>query len=327
MRVMTQYVSFAALKVMALGFLCGMMGSWIFTSSAKYFQQPHFTVPRFHDEHSGHHEGETVLVDRLAKQMPIMAFIFTSEKAKISKASLVKSMWARRFNRAIFLSDAEDTTFPTVALPPADGWSKTRSAISYIHEKYAKMFTFFMKAQDTNYIVVENLRELLRTMNPDEPLLIGRQMESEDGNAYMSDDSGYVISRSGLENLATGIRNDVEACKANDAPAEKTLSKCAEAVGVKLVHALDEAKLDYFHPFPPREFFSKFVKDKYPGQTVFEPSQMRAILTACSNHSVSFFDVHGPELYSLEYTTYHLYPYGIIRDPENYQKVADLLPH
>lgn len=53
--------------------------------------------------------------------------------------------------------------------------------------------------------------------------------------------------------------------------------KCAEAVGLKLVHALDEDKRDYFHPFPPRDFFVKFVKDKYPNQTEFEPSQMRAV--------------------------------------------------
>lgn len=39
------------------------------------------------------------------------------------------------------------------------------------------MFTFFMKTQDNNYVVVENLRELLKAMNPNEPLLIGRLMK------------------------------------------------------------------------------------------------------------------------------------------------------
>lgn len=34
-----------------------------------------------------------------------------------------------------------------------------------------------MKAQDNNYVIVENLRELLRTIDPEKPLLIGRQMK------------------------------------------------------------------------------------------------------------------------------------------------------
>ena len=61
------------------------------------------------------------------------------------------------------------------ALPQTKGWEATRLALMYVHDNFLRDFSFFIKASDHNYVVVENLRALLHQMDPNEPLLIGRQ--------------------------------------------------------------------------------------------------------------------------------------------------------
>ncbi|VDO06479.1 unnamed protein product [Rodentolepis nana] len=271
---MVKYLTFSNIKVVIVGFFIGMLCSLILTSTMNWYHPPLLKLKPFHDEHSGHHEGETILVDQLARKTPVMAFIFTSEKGLANRASHVKSTWADRFNEAVFFSDREDPAFPTVALPPAKGWAYTRSAITYIYENHGKKFDFFMKVEDKNYVIVENLREILKTMDSARPLLIGRRMKAKDDSTYVSEDAGYAISRAGLEKLAAAIKGDIEACKMSDFPTEQVFGKCAEAAGLELIHAVDEKGLDVFHPFSPKDFFKKFVKEKYPDQTVYQPSQM-----------------------------------------------------
>lgn len=55
------------------------------------------------------------------------------------------------------------------------------------------------------------------------------------------------------------------------------------------MHAVDENKLEFFHPFPPRDFFDKFVKEKYTNQTVYQPSQMNEVSTTFWFHIFSWF--------------------------------------
>ncbi len=47
-------------------------------------------------------------------------------------------------------------------------------------------------------------------------------------------------------------------------------------------------------------------------------------LDCCSDHSVSFHHLTGASLYMVEYFVYHLYPYGITRDPAQYEEAARL---
>ncbi|VDK35626.1 unnamed protein product [Taenia asiatica] len=325
-------------KVVGLGFLCGLIGSWLLTSSTiSYLGQSQLYTPLYElqesaldvqdfGHHGGHHEDETLLVDEWAKVRSVFAFIFTSAAVNESRTVHIKSTWAQRFNGYLFFSDITDTSLPAFGLPNKKGWAFTRSAIAYVYDNFRQNFTFFMKAHDTNYVVVENLRALLLDMDYNEPVLIGRLMVATQSTSHsVSDESGYVLSRAALEKLAMGIKDNVEACNENDAAADLNLGECATAVGVKFIHAVDQNKADLFHPLSPSQALKEFLQAMNPDKAVFKSDQMTKAFTCCSDRSVTFSNVQGADLYMMEYMTYHLYPYGIIREPENYEKLRHLL--
>ncbi|KAL5111372.1 Glycoprotein-N-acetylgalactosamine 3-beta-galactosyltransferase 1 [Taenia crassiceps] len=328
----------SATKVVGLGFLCGLIGSWLLTSSTNsYLRQIHLhsfmreskedalDVQDFGD-HGGHHEAEDLLVDEWAKVRPVFAFIFTSAAANKSRTVHIKSTWAQRFNGYLFFSDSNDTNLPAFGLPSKNGWALTRSAITHVYDNFCQNFTFFMKAHDTNYVVVENLRALLLQMDYNEPLLIGRLITTAQSiSQFVLDESGYVMSRVALKKLAMGIKNNVKACDENDASVDVNLGKCGTAVGVKFVHAIDQKKSDLFHPLSPSQALKAFLQTTNPDKAVYGSDQMTKAIACCSDLSVTFSNVKGSDLYMMEYMTYHLYPYGIIREPENYEKLRHIL--
>ena len=96
-------------------------------------------------------------------------------------------------------------------------WAKTKAAFRLIHERhlyeglvywnYLKFKSYhmsrneadwFLKADDDSYIVVENLRALLRLHNHDEPLQFGCKLKQIVPSGYMSGGAGYVLSKEAL---------------------------------------------------------------------------------------------------------------------------------
>lgn len=45
--------------------------------------------------------------------------------------------------------------------------------MTYIGNNFGKKFDYFFKADDDTYVVVENLRKLLSTYNPEVPFILG----------------------------------------------------------------------------------------------------------------------------------------------------------
>lgn len=54
-------------------------------------------------------------------------------------------------------------------------WEKTRQAIIYAYKNHINEYDYFVKADDDTYMIVENLRFMLSTKNPDEAFFMGRR--------------------------------------------------------------------------------------------------------------------------------------------------------
>uniref|UniRef100_A0A183SMX7 Reverse transcriptase domain-containing protein n=1 Tax=Schistocephalus solidus TaxID=70667 RepID=A0A183SMX7_SCHSO len=119
------------------------------------------------------------LADELATKVRVYCFILTMPTSKEVKAVHVKATWASRFDKFVFISSEDDPSFPMLKAVDSESrkhlWLKTRFGVINAYRNHLNDFDFFMKADDDTYVIVENLRLLLSTKDPDVPILMGRR--------------------------------------------------------------------------------------------------------------------------------------------------------
>ena len=125
----------------------------------------------------------------------------------------MRATWGKRCNKILIMSSMADDEVPTVKLELGDGgdkyshlWGKTKSAFRYVYQNHFEEYDWFVKADDDTYMVVENLRYLLKDFNSSSPLYFGRKFKPFVKQGYMSGGAGYVLSKEALRRL-------VEVCK------------------------------------------------------------------------------------------------------------------
>ena len=71
------------------------------------------------------------------------------------------------------------TSLPVVELDVPEGhevlWAKTKAALSYIYDHHRQDADWVLKADDDTFVIVENLRHLLKDHEPEEPKFLGRR--------------------------------------------------------------------------------------------------------------------------------------------------------
>ena len=125
----------------------------------------------------------------------------------------MRATWGKRCNKILLMSSIADDEVPTVKLKLGDGgdkyshlWGKTKSAFRYVYQNHFEEYDWFVKADDDTYMIIENLRYLLKDYNSSSPLYFGRKFKPFVKQGYMSGGAGYVLSKEALRRL-------VEVCK------------------------------------------------------------------------------------------------------------------
>ncbi|KAL5112107.1 Glycoprotein-N-acetylgalactosamine 3-beta-galactosyltransferase 1 [Taenia crassiceps] len=280
-----------------------------------------------HNE-SDHYADERMLADEMARKVRVFAVILTMPTSKETKAVHVKATWARRFNGYVFISSEKDTHLPSIRAVSNEGrdmlWEKTRQGLLYAYRNHFNNYDFFMKADDDTYVIVENLRFVLSKLDPNRPILMGRRFNKYVKQGYTSGGAGYVVSRAALKLIVNGMNNEVRGCRKGRGAEDVNLGACAEAVNVTLVDSLDEHEQEVFHPFPPAYMIDKRLMEATSWVQSFNYFPIKTGFSCCSDHSVSFHYVSPTEMYTLDYLIYHLHPYGIARDMEQYNELLKL---
>lgn len=90
-----------------------------------------------------------------------------------------------------------DPTLPSVALPNVEEgrdflWAKTKEAFKYVYQHHFDEADWFMKADDDTYVIVENLRFMLKDIDPEYPIYFGCRFKPYVKQGYMSGGAGKV---------------------------------------------------------------------------------------------------------------------------------------
>lgn len=179
------------------------------------------------------------------------------------KARHVKFTWSRHCNVVVFMSSVDDPNFPTVGLGTKEGrdqlYWKTIRAFHYAYEHHLDEADWFLKADDDTYVIVDNLRLVLASHSPDEPVYFGRRFKPYVKQGYMSGGAGYVLSKEALRRFVDGFKS--EKCTHTSSVEDLAMGQCMQKMGVVAGDSRDSVQRETFHPFVPEQHLTaKFPK-------------------------------------------------------------------
>ncbi|XP_049842595.1 uncharacterized protein LOC126293415 [Schistocerca gregaria] len=161
--------------------------------------------------------GESCQLDgeNLSEKVRVLCVVITQPENHRDKADAVKETWGQRCSQLLFFSSQLDMMLPVVTLNVSEGrevlWNKTKAAVRYAWDKgLLRRNEWLLKADDDTYVVMENLRQLLQPLEPEEALYLGLHLLANVPEGYMSGGAGYVLSRGAVQRLVAAWDLDVE---------------------------------------------------------------------------------------------------------------------
>ena len=297
----------------ALGFLFGVFltyvtigyhteqSNWNFNSD---LDDPHH-LRRNHEEFTRHR---------------VLCLVMTSPAKLHTNGKAVKDTWGKSCNKLLFMSMKEDPNFPVVGLKVEKGkdslWDRSRAAWLYVLDHHLNDIDWFLKADDDNFVIVENLRHFIMVahLNSEEPHYLGRHFRGGGGGGkgYCSEGAGYVFSRETLRQFGALLQNPSKCSKSRKAKdVDKEVGKCLAEVGIYPGDTRDSRGRKTFHPLSPGELLipGHLRKDFWLRSYDFYP--FKGSSECCSDHSVTYRTTSAHMMYYLEHFVYHLMPFGI----------------
>ena len=118
-------------------------------------------------------------VDSQKKQIPrVLCLVTTSPNNHATKARAVNETWGAKCDKLVFVSSKQELGLPIIVadceVEDHDHlWCKNRKGIVEAHKMFDGQYDWFMKADDDTYVVVENLKHLVSSHDPNEPIWFG----------------------------------------------------------------------------------------------------------------------------------------------------------
>uniref|UniRef100_A0A0K0EZP9 N-acetylgalactosaminide beta-1,3-galactosyltransferase n=1 Tax=Strongyloides venezuelensis TaxID=75913 RepID=A0A0K0EZP9_STRVS len=159
-----------------------------------------------------------------AKKLPLkgdlFCFTITNEKYHEDKVIAINNTWLRRCNHGEIYTDSTnnlDTETPFTdlfkSLPKEfdHPFWRILIALQYSYTKVSSKFNWYLKIADDTYIIIENLKTILKKYDPNKPYYIVLL-----SNAYLKEKEGsYVFSRKAMDLFSKKLYKNDTLCPYN----------------------------------------------------------------------------------------------------------------
>ena len=228
----------------------------------------------------------------------------------------MKATWGSRCNKLLFMSSQADPDLSAVQLNVTEGynklWAKTKKAFQYVYSNHFQDYDWYLKADDDTFMIVENLRYLLKDFDTNKPIFFGRKFKPFTKQGFFSGGAGYVLSKEALKRFVETGLDDPDLCRQDDGGAEDVeIAKCMVKLGVEAGDSRDLEGKKRFFPFVPERHLipGHIPNNSWYWGFQFYPEEKG--IACCSDFAISFHQVPPNMMYVLEYLIYHLRPFGV----------------
>ena len=136
----------------------------------------------------------------------MLCYVNTVPKYLDKRTKYVKETWAKKCNKTLYVSDEDNSAFPTIKVTNKTGyqqmWAKTRNTLLLLYKEYFPMYDWYFKADDDTYVVMDNLRKFLHQKNSSERQFYGKFfIHRSTKQGFPSGGAGYAIGNTALDRL------------------------------------------------------------------------------------------------------------------------------
>lgn len=292
-------------------FIKGMAVGGIFCLGLSLFGSFSPATEHGPDEHHHHHvkapskDELTRLSDghvlELVNQVRVSCIIMVQPKILVYWATALDT-WSKHCDKAVFYTSESSKALEAIDLNEKDDWARLRKALKHAYENAGDLRWFFV-AKATTFAIIENLKHLVLTKDPEEPFYLGNAMKSGELE-YVAYESGIVLSYEALKRLVN-VLEDEEKCPERGhtlwtMSEDKQLAVCLKYTGVFAENGEDSHGKGLFNSKSVDSLITDSMRD----------NPTNVVEGCCSDLAVTFNEMSPNQMQVMMFGVYRLRPYG-----------------
>lgn len=302
--------TFTEVFVLLLGIMCGCFYGWLNRNEENLgigitFESTSFDVAQSQTVNETVEfllADDTSIADELARSINVLCWMHT-KSIDMKRFDAINRTWGARCTEFIAISESGQNASNIFVIPNSRPYERV---IDFIYVTFGERFDWHFRTDGDDYVVLENLRFHFYPYDPNEPIAMGLT-KTDQQQTYLSEKSGFALSRGAVKILANGFKKGLECTKIKSH--EIQLGACLSEVGAVFAKDTDAEGKQLFFEKNLDTFFLPVLEAKLP-YPWYQDYKVDHNLNLASNFSISFSEYRSEEMFVLEFIIYQWRPYG-----------------